>query len=153
MQQDFRPVIYLAGPYAAPTWPRGLRWLGVLLNVRRAAIYASRLAGLGWAPICPHANTDLAGRLSHTRYDKFWFEVGLAHLARADAIFLLPGYQHSTGARQEHLLAATLGKTVFDHLQFAQGKVPHADDWWNFCCQKNSEKIAERNGRLCSGSS
>src|SRR5471032_2720865 len=38
-----------------------------------------------------------------------YMAVGLAMLQRAEAIYLLPGWQNSAGARAEHALAVKLG--------------------------------------------
>ena len=98
-------VIYISGPY------RSDGWNGVWENVMRARDVARKLWRKGWVVICPHTNTifmdgpDLPGE-TFIRGD-------LELVRRCDAVFLLPNWERSEGARIEWQHAESLGKDIY----------------------------------------
>jgi hypothetical protein len=85
-------VIYIAGPYRAPT-----AW-GISENVRAAERVGLEVARAGAMPLIPHANTaHFHGECT----DELWIEGTLELLRRCDAAVFLPNWHHSTGSRGE----------------------------------------------------
>jgi Domain of unknown function (DUF4406) len=96
-------VVYIAGPFRAPT-----HW-GIVLNVRQAEVWALEVWKLGGVAICPHLNTaNFQGALP----DEAWLDGTLEMLRRCDAIFLIPGWEASAGARGEREEAERRGMAV-----------------------------------------
>jgi hypothetical protein len=87
-----QPLIYIAGPYSAPTE------IGILDNIRKACEARDRLIENGWAVVCPHANT---ANMDNTN-PGIYYRMDLALLARCDAIYMLKNWENSTGARMEY---------------------------------------------------
>lgn len=99
------PVVYIAGPYRAPTpWQ-------IQENIRRAQSVALTVWKLGAVAICPHANTAL---FDGEADDSMWLEGDLELLRRSDAVCLVPGWDNSQGASAEYRLALELGMPTFD---------------------------------------
>lgn len=101
------PVVYVAGPYRAPT-----EW-GVFQNIRSAEHFALAIWKLGAAVICPHKNTEMFGGAAE---DSVWLEGDKAILARCDAVFCTPNWRSSSGATAEVELANTLNIPVYESL-------------------------------------
>ena len=97
-------VVYIAGPFTGKT-----AW-DVEQNVRRAEILALEVARLGAMPLCPHTNT----RFFYGQCDEeFWYAGTMELLCRCDAVFMVPGWEHSKGATTERACAIELGIPVF----------------------------------------
>lgn len=90
---DRIPVIYIAGAYSADD-----PW-GVEQNVRRAEDACYELEALGASVICPHTNTRWQD--NRTPYPQK-IRTTLAILRRCDAVFFMPAWAMSKGARGEH---------------------------------------------------
>ncbi len=97
--------IYIAGPFRAST-----PW-GIEENVRRAERYSLRMWQLGIVPICPHTQTRF---FQGSANDETFLEGTLEIMRRCDAVFLVPGWERSTGTRGEIAEARMLGLPVFD---------------------------------------
>ena len=99
--------IYIAGAYTAPD-----AW-GVEQNVRRAESLAYEVAKLGAMPVCPHTN------LRYMCYEiaEFMYPATLELMRRCDAVFLLPNWQSSTGARDEREDALRVGIPRFSTIR------------------------------------
>lgn len=101
------PLVYCAAPYRAPTG-----W-GIDCNIQRARQAGADVARLGAMPVVPHANTAHYDGLAS---DSFWLLGTLALLERCDAIYLVPGWERSSGARAECDYAEQHGKPIFSEL-------------------------------------
>lgn len=101
------PVVYVAGPYRGPS-----AWV-VEQNIRAAEALALEAWKLGWAAICPHANSRF---FSGAAPDDVWLLGDLAILTKCDAVLMVPGWQHSEGARQERTVARSLKIPVVETL-------------------------------------
>lgn len=102
--EDSMPLVYVSGPYRAPTE------FGVGANVRRASGAALSLWRMGCAVICPHKNTlgwtgapNLSG--DGELDDSVWLDGDVIMLKRCDAVFMLPDWKTSEGAVIEHTAA------------------------------------------------
>lgn len=101
-------VIYVAGPYRAPTpWQ-------TLLNIRVAQEAALEIWKRGAVALCPHANTAL---FDGEAPDAVWLEGDHELLRRCDAVFMSRGWSTSAGARTEKELANSLKMMVLFSFQ------------------------------------
>jgi hypothetical protein len=101
------PVIYIAGPYRAPTpWQ-------ILQNIRAAQAVALQVWKLGAVAICPHANTAL---FDGEAPDDLWLDGDLELLYRCDALLCTEDYQRSSGARAEVRKATEWSKPIFTNV-------------------------------------
>lgn len=98
------PVVYIAGPYRAPT-PRK-----ILANIWAAQEAALAVWRAGAVAICPHSNCYL---FDSEAPDDVWMDGDLELLRRSDAILLVTGWEASVGATREQQLAVELGLPIF----------------------------------------
>lgn len=88
----FSKLVYIAGPYTAPSRPE------ILANIARAASAASVLRENGIACIVPH----LESIFNEDAMDESgWLEHGLALLEWCDGVLLLDGWKDSKGSVEE----------------------------------------------------
>ena len=99
-------VIYVAGPYRAPTEDRLFR------NIMDARAAAYELWCLGWAVICPHTNTMFMGGLVG-RADDAFIDGDCEIVKRCNAVFMLRKYKQSTGAVRELDIAKQHGLEIY----------------------------------------
>jgi len=98
-------VIYVAGPFRAES-----AW-GIECNVRRAEDAAAFLVTeFGLMPLIPHANTRYFHGMGD---DTFWLEGTLELMRRCDAVYMLDGWEASSGSCGEKAEAEGLGMKVF----------------------------------------
>ena len=84
--------MYVAGPFRA-----GTAW-DIELNVRKAETVSLELFKMGYAPICPHANS----RYFHGSLpDSEIMDAYLTILSKCDVMYILPGFETSEGTRRE----------------------------------------------------
>jgi hypothetical protein len=105
-----KPLVYIAGPFRAPT-----PW-GVECNVREAeaAVAAMIEASAGMVvPIAPHMLFRYFDKLAP---DTYFLEATLALLRKCDALYLLPGWERSSGTRGELQEANRLGLIVSEYM-------------------------------------
>ena len=99
--------VYIAGPYrASSTW-------GVHCNIHNAKQWGLEIAQLGANPFIPHANT---GYYDGTLPEQFWLDADIEWLVLCDALFVLPGSDHSAGTQEEIRIAEQAGIPVFHTL-------------------------------------
>lgn len=103
-----RPVIYIAGPYRAPTAWR------VQAHIRAAQEVALAVWKRGAVALCPHSNT---GQFEGECPDEVWLEGDLELMRRCDAVLLVEGWQRSSGTLAEIDAAEAVGLPVFTHLE------------------------------------
>lgn len=98
-------LLYLAGPYSAPT-PEG-----VAANVAAAVAEAKKIAARfpGIFPVVPHTFSGGGGWGQSYRW---WIDGTLEVMRRCDAVLMLPGWARSKGAQEELREAERLGKPV-----------------------------------------
>lgn len=100
-------VIYVAGPYSTGC-PDELQE-----NVFAARRAGAQLMAKGHTPIVPHTNFDYAGQEQWRSI----MDCCLDLIHRVDAVFMLPGWERSLGARAERYAAYATGRTVYYDLQ------------------------------------
>lgn len=104
MNRTTTPLVYVAGPYRAPTV------YGISCNIDRAKRAAAGLWALGVAALCPHANS---GYLDGLAPDQVFLAGALEMMRRCDAVLLVPGWEDSVGTRAELAEAERLGIPVY----------------------------------------
>lgn len=95
-------IVYIAGKYQAP------HLNGVRINVLRAEALAMAYWAKGYGVICPHKNCNLieCPGLTEEQIMEAFFTI----IRRCvDVMVMIPGWQDSRGATQEHDLAKALG--------------------------------------------
>lgn len=107
-------VVYIAGPYRAPTIS------GVLANIGRAREAALAVWKAGAVALCPHLNTAL---FDGEADDSVWLEGDLVLMRRCDAVLAIDGWRRSTGASLEVECADKYGIRVHE---MRNGKLPQA---------------------------
>jgi len=98
-----RPIIYVAGPYNAPTWEEKQQ------NIKRAVEAMAALLEKGWAPIAPHA---MYGGMEY-EFDipeEVFVDADLAFLDAAAAFLYLGS---SKGADRELAIARARGIPIY----------------------------------------
>lgn len=109
--------IYIAGKYRDQ---RG-EWY-VRMNIREAESAAVQIWKFGGAAFCPHKNTAGLGGVLNIP-DEVWLQGDLEFLAVCDALYALPNYVTSNGARAEIAFALEHGIKVFYSLNDVRGFV------------------------------
>jgi hypothetical protein len=100
-------VIFMAAKYSEP-YP----YL-VSRNVERARVYSQEVARLGALGLTPPV---IGAHFEGIQNYEWWAEAYIQLLRRCDAVFMVPHWEHSPGARKEHEEADRLGIPVFYHL-------------------------------------
>jgi hypothetical protein len=98
-------IVYIAGPY------RGKTIFHVLLNIFRAWREAYRWWKMGYTVICPNTNSLLMSEFGLGEGIDF-ICADLEILCKCDMIVMLPNWEDSEGAREEHHCAVDLGLEV-----------------------------------------
>lgn len=106
--------VYIAGPYRAGT-PAG-----VGRKVGKARALAYELFDCApkdcppWVPIVPHAIGFHLDPFGDHKGDAFWLKATADLLTRCDALYLMPGWEKSSGSRAEKALAEQRGIPVYE---------------------------------------
>lgn len=111
-------LIFVCGPFnGASEWIRHY-------NIRKAANAAVDIWKRGGVAICPHLNSgEFFAQAPEYQFTEGYLEV----LRRCDAIFLINGWELSTGCRRELAEAVRTGLTIirtFDDLETYLGTYP-----------------------------
>lgn len=131
------PLIYIAGPFTAPT-----HWQ-IVQNVRDAEDLALRVAHLRGFPVCPHKNTEnFHGLLTAA----FWYDGTMALLRRCDAVVTTARWKDNPGAIREVAEAKLLHKPVFHGVWRTRhpGNTQLAAWIENFCKEETACPILNR---------
>jgi hypothetical protein len=96
-------VVFVSGPY------RG----NISENIRIARQHAEMLWAKGYAVFCPHLNS---AHMDGCAPDKAFLDGDIEILSRCDAIYMLPGWEQSEGARSEYAHALLHGIEVLKPL-------------------------------------
>lgn len=100
-------VLYVAGPYRSE---KGM-W-GVHENIHRAKQIAQKLWAMGYAVICPHANTAFMDGSDIP--DHHFLAGDLLIIRKVDGIVMTPKWVESEGAKAEYNYANNLSIPVFE---------------------------------------
>lgn len=99
-------TVYVAGRYRARTW------FGIWLNIFRAWRTSKQLWRLGFAPLCPHANSLWMSEPPNRVPASSFLGGDLALMRHCDYVLFLPGWQTSSGARGEWHYAKKINQKV-----------------------------------------
>lgn len=102
--------IYIAGAYSGPDY------LAIEDNIQRARKVAALLANHGYGFFCPHSHSAHFECITPEVPPAYWYELDLLFLRDCDGIYLLPGWEKSTGSVAEAGQAAQNGLPVFTDL-------------------------------------
>lgn len=105
-----RMLVYLSGKY------RDADEHTVDCNIQYAKRVAVQLWKMGYAVICPHANSQHMGFVgdgSLTLGDSCFLEGDMSMVERSDLVVMLDGWESSKGAKLERRLALRLGILVY----------------------------------------
>lgn len=104
-------VVYVAGPYMGATHD-GKSYYQISRNILEAREWAKKAIEAGAFPFTPHLNSEHM-ELDVERSADWWREADLEMLRRCDAIFLIPGWENSKGAKMEKEFSLQNGIPVF----------------------------------------
>ena len=111
MTQDLLLVVYIAGPYRAPTRE------GVLANIEQARQAFGELLRRGYAAICPHTMTALGEEHWPDLSPEVYLVADLELLDRCDLLLVLPGWETSEGTKGEIARARELNIPIYWSLE------------------------------------
>lgn len=94
-----KPIIFISGPFRGKP---NIEW-NRQQNVRAAEAASLFVWRNGGIAICPHKNTE---HFDGAADDSIWLDGDLQILQRCDGIYLIPGWESSSGARSEFEFAA-----------------------------------------------
>jgi hypothetical protein len=104
-QLNCKKLIYIAGPYRAPTVN------GIHNNIAEARKRMEWAWGAGYVPICPHTNSAFTDGLVS---DTIILAGCLKLLSVCDVILLMRGWRNSEGAVRERELAIQFGLEIIN---------------------------------------
>ena len=111
-----RPRIYIAGPMNPRNGGGAIEYLG---NCRRMIAAAVELIKKGFAPFCPALDLlyFLNGEWAESITGEEIKSYSMTWLPTCEAILMLPGSEHSSGASAELSEAIQLGIPVFNSIE------------------------------------
>ena len=111
--------VYLAGPYRSIADIFALDgYITVDANINEARRWAARMAEAGIPYFCPHLNSAHMEVIVPEVPPAFWLDMDLEVLSHAAALFLIPGWRESKGARAELAYAQEVGMPIYTHLMY-----------------------------------
>ena len=100
--------VYCAGPYT------GKDGIETLKNIGKGQQYCAKLFAMGLSPFCPwHDRTFVMDNPYESFTVEQFREHSMAWLEVSDCVFVLPGWENSTGALAEIYRARSLDIPVF----------------------------------------
>jgi hypothetical protein len=105
-------IVYIAGPYSAPTKE------GIQANIDAAEAVGKHILRMGYVPLVPHKITSFwqdDPQFDHMNHGDWMKKVCLPLLDKCDAIVMCPGWKDSPGSVMEHQHASMTGKHIFYH--------------------------------------
>lgn len=99
-------LIYVCGPYRANTV------FGIYQNIQRAKERSIEIVRKGYYPVVPHLCTGFLDGLADD--DSFFLPSGIELMRRCDAVYLVSGWQNSSGSLAEIKEALSLQIPVYD---------------------------------------
>ena len=96
-------IVFISGPYRATSENQLHR------NIQTAREHAIKMWQAGYAVICPHTNSASMGGVAP---DEVFLQGDMAILRRCDAIYMLPKWRESEGAKRELEEATLIGLQV-----------------------------------------
>lgn len=126
-----KTYVYIAGPYRAPKDGMGkatdmaVRYHRIDNHITTARTAAAILAQMGIPFFCPHLNGAHFEVIVPEVPDTYWLDLGLALVAGASAMWLLPDWQNSSGTDGEMRLAKTKLIPVFKPYELKE-----LVEWW-----------------------
>lgn len=135
------PQIYVAGRYSSD------KAYEVEQNINRAWDWGLRIVRelKAW-PMGPHlCGQHMEGAASN----EFFYEATLEMMRRCDAVFLMPGWEESTGARGEKAEAERLGIPVFTIFgDLAEWIKEQSEPKWIECTQEEVYKAYQEGKKI-----
>lgn len=108
--------IYIGGPYTAKG-PPDQHYNEIDRNIARAREAFTTLALAGVGAFCPHLHSAHFEVITPNVEPSYWYELDLYFLDQCDAIYLLPGWENSTGTLAErNRMEFELHRPVFTNL-------------------------------------
>ena len=122
------PFVYIAGPYRAKDGRHdATAYFEIDENIRIAEQVFIQLAEAGIPAFCPHLHSA-HGEVKYPQITPdFWYELNLAILDHAAALFLLPRWRESTGAKEERRYAISKNIVVFGD---EESPFDRLVEWW-----------------------
>jgi hypothetical protein len=107
-----KTLLYLTGPYSGWSKVKDEREKEITNNIAAAKMVAASLWELGYAVLCPHANTANFEKLCKASYDDY-MEGDLEMVRTVDAVVAMPKWDISKGSKLEIEFARKLGIPVY----------------------------------------
>jgi hypothetical protein len=101
-----RPLIYVAGPYTTNNQ------LGILKNIKTGIDVCVELINMGFAPYCPWLDYQYV--ISHGVDGKVLFDVSVEYLLVSECMYLVEGWEESTGVKKEIIIAGLIPIPIFN---------------------------------------
>lgn len=107
-----RTFVYVAGPYKGKThdWRS---YNEIDINIAKAREVSKFLAENGIPYFCPHANTAHMEVITAEIPAEYWYEMDNLFVDLSSAVFLVEGWQNSSGTKAEIDRALAAKKLVF----------------------------------------